>query len=920
MANTVQVTFEIDKDASGRTILKQIDRDIDKIGSTAKSTGRQIDGAFAVFKGTLAAEYFRRATSEAVNFARTAVSKINEVSNATLGLASVAAFKGISTEATTEAVQNLSIVKLGLVSTGDAARALKDLLTRFDLDQSITTLERFADIASVNRQNNLTLSESIITGAQAVKNLNSILLDNLGISRNISLITKERGFSMEDLDDPTKKAAASTAFFNGLLKETEPFMGKAQAVAGTFQGKLIGLDAAWNRLLETVGQVIVQNPQVNEGLNDVGRAVGQLIVELSNAESPTRKTVDTIVSGAGEIASALASLTAFIQNNSGVASTALFTGLGLGAGVFAGSKLLGLTAGVVNLYTTVRAAQAATAAEGVAAFTKMDIAGKAFTSTLSVIAAHPAIAALVAAGAVVSASTFLAARLAESNRDRIGSQLAVPGASGDGVLTKEQIAQLELNAKRLREARDRARELAESTPKTIVRNDQPIEVKRSQQEIDQLFREQLLKSTGIDDPAALDRVIAQNEQLARAATEKLRLFEAQKKLKSEIASPLKDEERQKLEKFVVGIRDTVRDAFGGLRTQLTRDNPFTQAFEQADRASDSFAQKVDLLGEKFDGVGKRFTRTFEEMNARMLALDVFKADLASTERLSQLLSEADALRNNPQISQAFERSEVAKRLDLLRRQAELDELARADERSRLVERAGRGGSPLALRDFDRQNSAIKLAAEQVRAILRAADGNLANSFQQVLDATGQLDFNQIESLVRSGDPFARGQAEDLARLRDIRRRAISAGRDRAIEDSAAVDPGVEAAKRAITELNKFDPTRFKELSDQRAAQAALLDKLIAVGQGIDPAKLTDELKAGRIKALEQRADLERSLKADAEKDRAETKKLLADVNAALGLLYKRLGERALFEIVDKTSPGTVEVERILGDADIAVGR
>lgn len=909
MANTVQITFEIDRDSSGRTRLRQIDDDLNRIGATSRNTGRSLDGAFAVFKGTLIADFFKRAVSEAVNFGKTAVQKINEVRNATLGLQAIAAFRGISPDAATDAVKNLNIVKLGILSTGDAARALKDLLTRFDLDQSVVALERFADIASVNRQNNLSLGEAIVTGAQAVKNLNSILLDNLGISKNISLITKEYGFSMEELDDPTKKVAASTAFFNGLMKETAPFIGKVQEIAGTFQGRLISLDAAWSQLLQTVGDVITQNPDTQKGLNDLGKSIGELIKELANADSPARKTLDTITSGFGDAVQIIARLIELVRGNSGLASTGLFAVLGVGAAGFTGSKVLGLVSGVVNGYGAIKAAQIATAEAGAKGFSKMDLAAKAFQKSLDLIAAHPAIAALAVIGSVIAVGSVIDRQNQEERRDQIGRLSSLPLINSEIGITDDQVKKLDEKLAQLKKIRDEF----EKFSNTVVESagSEAGQIIKPSDEAKKAF----LKERGFESLEAIESFEKQIQSIKALSLEQRKAVQEARRLQ-ESAQPLNKEEQQKVNKFLVDIRNNVRETFTGLRSQLNQDNPFVAAFERADKASDTFSSKVEILGDKFGNLGQRFIKTFEEMNARVLALDIFKAELASTERIQGLLAEADALRNNPQIARAFEVSETNKRLERIRKETEIDDELLRLKRIEVARQAARGGNPQALRDFDNQLNPISQAARGVRSILAA--GDLRDTFQTVLDATKDIDFSQIESL-RQGDALSRSRAGDLEQLLSVRRRALEASRQRAIDDATAVDPAAESAQRILKALSEFDPTRFENERDARAAQAALLDKVIAVGGQIDPAKLTNELREGRVKALETRADLENRLKQDAEEERQKALQQNEQINKVLGLLLRRLGDRAIFEIVDKTAPGTVEIEEILGAADRALG-
>lgn len=82
----------------------------------------------------------------------------------------------------------------------DASTGLKNLLASgFDLKQSIDILERFSDSAAYGKQSALSFGEAISRAAEGIKNQNSNLVDNVGLTKNLSAILKERGFEWEDL-------------------------------------------------------------------------------------------------------------------------------------------------------------------------------------------------------------------------------------------------------------------------------------------------------------------------------------------------------------------------------------------------------------------------------------------------------------------------------------------------------------------------------------------------------------------------------------------------------------------------------------------------------------------------------------------------------------------------------------------------
>ena len=198
----------------------------------------------------------------------------SEYESAMMGLTSVSNAFGVSQDEANEAAQRLS--EDGLLSFKGAAEGLKNLLPRFngDLDASVQVMEVFKDAAAFNRQGTLSFEEAIVGATGGLKNLNSIMVDNVGISKNISVILKENGFTMQDLDDATKSEAATQALLNGIMQEGELFMGDAERAANTYQGRLAQLETATFNLRRELGAQLLPVLQtfIADGVNAANSA------------------------------------------------------------------------------------------------------------------------------------------------------------------------------------------------------------------------------------------------------------------------------------------------------------------------------------------------------------------------------------------------------------------------------------------------------------------------------------------------------------------------------------------------------------------------------------------------------------------------------------------------------------------------
>lgn len=279
--------------------------DMDRAGQQA---GRGLDSAFAFAKGQFIYDFFKQGASAAVEFGKEAVQAFNEARAAQLGLTSVAQFKGIAGDVT-QTLKDLQLVKDGLLSLGEASQTLQPLLARgFSLEQSVNLLKAFADNAAFGKQAGLTFGQAVISQAQGVKQLNNQLSDNGGLTTNLSVILKQRGFELADLDDKQKSAAATLAFYNGLLAESAPNQGNASKVAQEFAGQLGRLEAAQKKFFETTGGVIAQNPELAKGISAITDEITKLAEEAGRSGSGVNELLTGTVNIASEVLQSMANI------------------------------------------------------------------------------------------------------------------------------------------------------------------------------------------------------------------------------------------------------------------------------------------------------------------------------------------------------------------------------------------------------------------------------------------------------------------------------------------------------------------------------------------------------------------------------------------------------------------------------------
>lgn len=186
----------------------------------------------------------RKATKENVEF-----------TNALIGLRSIAEGTGQDLDKTTQAAEDLAAD--GLMSVADAATGLKNLLLAgFGLDESVVLMERFKDSAAFGRQGALSFGEAIRSATEGVKNGNSILVDNAGVTKNLSVMLQEAGYSAQDLMRAADDAGVRMAIFNGIVNETRHQVGDAAKLADELGGALSRTEESTKKVHRAIGAAI----------------------------------------------------------------------------------------------------------------------------------------------------------------------------------------------------------------------------------------------------------------------------------------------------------------------------------------------------------------------------------------------------------------------------------------------------------------------------------------------------------------------------------------------------------------------------------------------------------------------------------------------------------------------------------------
>jgi len=221
---------------------------LDDVAQKGQKAGQGAQAASVAF-GILAAQLLtglKNAFGEAVGAA-------NALDSGLIGLSSVAKAFGQDSDKAKEAAQQLA--SDGLMSVSEAAVGLKNLLASgFNLDQAVILMNRFKDSAAFGRQAALGFGQAVSSATEGIKNGNSILVDNAGVTKNLSQILVEAGHSATDLSKASSDANIRMALFKGIIKETNPQVGDAAKLLGTAAGEQAKFNAQTTIAYQQIGK------------------------------------------------------------------------------------------------------------------------------------------------------------------------------------------------------------------------------------------------------------------------------------------------------------------------------------------------------------------------------------------------------------------------------------------------------------------------------------------------------------------------------------------------------------------------------------------------------------------------------------------------------------------------------------------
>lgn len=234
-----------------------------------------------------------------------AIKSAESLQNAMMGLQSIVEGQGRSFEQAQAFIQ--SYISDGLVPLTNAATAYKNLAARGYGDEQIQqVMVALKDSAAFGRQANLSLGEAVQSATEGLKNENSILVDNAGVTKNVAKMWDEYAESVGTTANNLTQEQKIQAEVNGILAETRFQTGDAAKASESYSGQIAKTAFQFNELkvaLGNLGMTLVQSalPGINALLSSLTAAANtaaQFVAVLFGVEQ--EKTASSAAKAAKE--------------------------------------------------------------------------------------------------------------------------------------------------------------------------------------------------------------------------------------------------------------------------------------------------------------------------------------------------------------------------------------------------------------------------------------------------------------------------------------------------------------------------------------------------------------------------------------------------------------------------------------------
>lgn len=246
-----------------------------------------------------------------VSFGKKCVKVASKTQSAWMGLSSILNGQKKSFGEANRFIQEY--ISDGLVPLNNAVTAYKNLAARgYNTEQIEKTMTALKDAAAFGRQASYSYGDAISTATEGLKNENSILVDNAGVTKNVAKMWDDYAKSIGTTSNALTQQQKIEAEVNGILQETKWQTGDAAKYATTFAGRVAKLSATFTSLKTEIGNVIIPIlnlfiPAIQTALDALLKFLGLLKTAMASIglEMPDVTSLGGVTAGAAEAAEAI---------------------------------------------------------------------------------------------------------------------------------------------------------------------------------------------------------------------------------------------------------------------------------------------------------------------------------------------------------------------------------------------------------------------------------------------------------------------------------------------------------------------------------------------------------------------------------------------------------------------------------------
>ena len=232
-----------------RRELGLVRRELGGMESTVKKSTDSMKNSFKAVAVALATLGFGKYIKDSIQAA-------SDLEGAFLGLQSIVEGQGRSFAKAKGFINDY--VSDGLVPLTDAVNAYKNLAARgYNDDQIEQVMGRLKDAAAFGRQSSYTLGAAVASATEGLKNENSILVDNAGVTKNVAKMWDDYAHSIGTTANNLTQQQKIQAEVNGIMDETKFQVGDAARYADTYAGRVAYLSKTLGDIRVNVGQAFM---------------------------------------------------------------------------------------------------------------------------------------------------------------------------------------------------------------------------------------------------------------------------------------------------------------------------------------------------------------------------------------------------------------------------------------------------------------------------------------------------------------------------------------------------------------------------------------------------------------------------------------------------------------------------------------